>query len=244
MRRILLTIGYKGTNYSGFQIQNNANTIQQELENAIKKVCNHNVTVFASGRTDAGVHALKQTVHFDTESNIKEQNLVNGLNTFLPSDIRVFEARQVDESFHARFNAKKKTYMYIYSLNQIVNPVVYDLVSPLKYQIDMELVKKAINLLKGSHNFKAFCSSGTSVTNFNKTIFDITVEEKDEYLIFKVTGNGFLYNMVRIIMGTIVDIARGKLALETITKMFDTGDRSLGGSTASQCGLYLYDVEY
>lgn len=244
MKRMFLTIGYKGTNYSGFQKQNNANTIQEELETAIEKVCGHKTTVFASGRTDAGVHALKQCVHFDTESKIQESNLINALNTFLPSDIRVLDAKQVASDFHARFNVKKKTYMYIYSLNKVTNPVVYDLVSPIKYQIDMELVNKSIELLKGKHNFRAFCSSGTSVTNFEKTIYDITVEKQSEYLIFKVTGDGFLYNMVRIIMGTIVDIARGKIGLESILKMFETGDRSLGGSTASQCGLYLYNVEY
>lgn len=244
MRRLLLTVGYKGTNYGGFQRQNNANTIQQELEAVLEKVCNHKVTVFPSGRTDAGVHALKQFVHFDTESQISEQNLIRAVNTFLPEDIRVFEAKIVDPDFHARFNVKKKTYMYIYSLNKIVNPLLSGLVTPLKYQIDFKLVNDAINLLKGKHNFKAFCSSGSSVTNFEKTIHDFTVEKQGEYLIFKVTGDGFLYNMVRIIMGTIIDIARGKLPLDNIAKMFKSGDRSFGGTTASQFGLYLYNVEY
>ena len=244
MRRLLLCLSYKGTNYHGFQIQNNGNSVQGELEKAIKQITNENITVFPSGRTDAGVHALKQYVHFDTNSNIKCQNLVNALNTFLPVDIKVNDITEVDDTFHARYNVKKKTYMYVLYKGKVLNPLVADLVAPLEYKIDIEKVRMAKELLKGEHNFKAFCSSGTSVTDFVRTIYDISLEEKDDYIIIKVTGNGFLYNMVRIIVGTLVDIGRGKLEPSIIEKMLQTGDRSLGGSTAKGQGLYLYNVEY
>ncbi len=244
MNRFLICIAYKGTNYCGFQIQKNGNSIQSVLQDCLKRVFNEDITIFPSGRTDAGVHALKQYAHFDTSKNIPTDKIVSALNTFLPNDIRIYFAKQVDGNFHARFNVIKKTYMYVFSTSKITNPLFYDLVEKLDYKVDLQLIKLAIQKLKGEHNFKAFCSSKSSAVNFVRTIYDITVETKGDYLIFKVCGNGFLYNMVRIIIGTLIDIGRGQLGVDVIDKMFETGDRSYGGKTASQKGLYLFDVEY
>lgn len=244
MKRILICFGYKGTNYNGYQKQPGKITIQSIIEDALLKITGENITIHSSGRTDAKVHALKQYAHFDSNTNIKMEKLPFALNTYLPQDIRVFWAKEVESNFHARYDVKKKTYMYVFCLDKIVSPLVCDMVTPLCYDLDFVKIQNAIGLIKGTHNFRAFCSSGTNATDFERTIFDITFEQKNNYLIFKVSGNGFLYNMVRIIIGTLVDIGRGKMDIENITKMLETGERKFGGKTVIPNGLYLFDVEY
>ena len=245
MRNILLELSYKGTNYKGFQRQKNTQeTIENYLANAIKNVFCEDVKITASGRTDAGVHALKQCVNFQTSKNIQTQNIPRALNTYLPQDIRVKIAKEVDENFSARFSAKKKTYLYVVRQGEIVSPILWDMVANYPYKLDEQKIDDCVKKFVGTHNFKAFASSDTDVKDFNRTIYNFTFQKKDNFLIFKITGNGFLYNMVRIIIGTILDIARGKLDIDIIDKMFETGDRSIGGKTAKPNGLYLYDVEY
>ncbi len=244
MRKILICFAYKGTNYSGYQKQPNKVTVQSVLEDCLNKVLKEKVNIVASGRTDAGVHALKQYAHFECENKISLDKLPTALNTFLPPDIRVYSAKQVDSSFNARTSAKTKIYMYVFCKDKIVSPMLFDMVSKLDYKIDIDVVKKCIEKIKGTHNFKAFCSSKTDVTNFTRTIYDFSLEEKQNYLIFKISGNGFLYNMVRIIIGTIIDIARAHLDISCIDEMFKTGNRALGGKTVDGRGLYLFDVKY
>ena len=244
MKRILICFGYKGSGYSGYQKQPTKVTVQECIESALQKFTGEKITIYSSGRTDAGVHAIKQYAHFDTNSNIAIDKIPTAINTYLPQDIRVFKAKQVDDNFHARYDVKKKTYIYVFDTNGVTSPLFYDMVTPLKYDLNMQKVQKAIKLIKGKHNFKAFCSAGASTKDFEREIFDIQVINQGNYLIFKVIGNGFLYNMVRIIVGTIVDVGRGKIEAENITKMFETGQRNLGGKTLSPCGLYLFDVEY
>ncbi len=244
MRKILICFAYKGTNYSGFQKQPNKVTVQSVLEECLNKVLKENVSIVASGRTDAGVHALKQYAHFECENKISLDKLPTALNTFLPPDIRVYFAKQVDSLFNARTSAKTKTYMYVFCKDKIINPMLCDMVTKLDYQIDIDVVKKCMEKIKGTHNFKAFCSSKTNATSFDRTIYDFSLEEKQNYLIFKISGNGFLYNMVRIIVGTIIDIARGRLNISCIDEMFKTGNRGLGGKTVDGKGLYLFDVKY
>ena len=245
MRNILLELSYKGTNYKGFQRQKNTQeTIENYLANAIKNVFCEDVKITASGRTDAGVHALKQCVNFQTSKNIQTQNIPRALNTYLPQDIRVKIAKEVDENFSARFSAKKKTYLYVVRQGEIASPILWDMVANYPYKLDEQKIDDCVKKFVGTHNFKAFASSNTDVKDFNRTIYNFTFQKKDNFLIFKITGNGFLYNMVRIIIGTILDIARGKLDIDIIDKMFETGDRSIGGKTAKPNGLYLYDVEY
>ena len=245
MRNILLELSYKGTNYKGFQRQKNTQeTIENYLANAIKNVFCEDVKITASGRTDAGVHALKQCVNFQTSKNIQTQNIPRALNTYLPQDIRVKIAKEVDENFSARFSAKEKTYLYVVRQGEIVSPILWDMVANYPYKLDEQKIDDCVKKFVGTHNFKAFASSNTDVKDFNRTIYNFTFQKKDNFLIFKITGNGFLYNMVRIIIGTILDIARGKLDIDIIDKMFEIGDRSIGGKTAKPNGLYLYDVEY
>lgn len=245
MRNILLELSYKGTNYKGFQRQKNTQeTIENYLANAIKNVFCEDVKITASGRTDAGVHALKQCVNFQTSKNIQTQNIPRALNTYLPQDIRVKIAKEVDENFSARFSAKKKTYLYVVRQGEIASPILWDMVANYPYKLDEQKIDDCVKKFVGTHNFKAFASSNTDVKDFNRTIYNFTFQKKDNFLIFKITGNGFLYNMVRIIIGTILDIARGKLDIDIIDKMFEIGDRSIGGKTAKPNGLYLYDVEY
>ena len=162
----------------------------------------------------------------------------------MPQDIRVKIAKEVDENFSARFSAKEKTYLYVVRQGEIASPILWDMVANYPYKLDEQKIDDCVKKFVGTHNFKAFASSDTDVKDFNRTIYNFTFQKKDNFLIFKITGNGFLYNMVRIIIGTILDIARGKLDIDIIDKMFETGDRSIGGKTAKPNGLYLYDVEY
>ena len=244
MRKILICFAYKGTNYSGYQKQPNKITVQSVLEDCLSKVLKENINIIASGRTDAGVHALKQYAHFECENKIDLNKLPTALNTFLPPDIRVYSAKEVDGLFNARTSAKTKTYMYVFCKDKIINPMLFDMVSKLEYNVDINLIKNCMEKIIGTHNFKAFCSSKTCATSFIRTIYDFTMEEKQNYLIFKISGNGFLYNMVRIIIGTIIDIARRHLDISCIEDMFKTGNRALGGKTVDGRGLYLFDVKY
>lgn len=245
MKTILLNISYRGTNYKGFQKQKNTTqTIQEYLENALEKIYCEKITVTASGRTDAGVHAIMQCVSFSTNKDIKVDLLPRAINTYLPQDIIVTSAKEEQNDFNARFCAKRKTYRYVYCKKNAITPFNYELATVLNYSLDESLIISCIQKIKGTHNFKAFSSSCTNITNFERTIFDFSYKYDGDYLIFEITGNGFLYNMVRIIIGTITDIARGKLPLEIIDKMFETGDRNFGGKTAPAKGLYLLKVEY
>ncbi len=245
MKTILLSISYRGTNYKGFQKQKNTTqTIQEYLENALEKIYCKKISVTASGRTDAGVHAIMQCVSFTPTKDILIEFLPRAINTYLPQDIMVTKAVEKEEDFNARFCAKRKTYRYVYCKKDAITPFNYDLASVLNYSLDENLIKSCIQKIKGTHNFKAFSTSCTNITNFERTIFDFSYKFDGDYLIFEITGNGFLYNMVRIIIGTITDIARGKLPLETIDKMFESGDRNFGGKTAPAKGLYLLNVEY
>ncbi len=244
MRRICICFAYKGTRYSGLQKQPNHDTIQSQVENALEKVTCQKINIYPSGRTDAGVHALKQYAHFDTLSKILTQNFVTALNTYLPPDIRIMSATEVDKDFHARKNVKSKTYLYIVSTSKITNPLLYDYVCEKKHDYDLKKINEIKKLIEGTHNFKAFCASKSSANNFVRTVESIEVEKKCDLILFKITGNGFLYNMVRIIVGTILDIADNKIPIENIAKMFESGDRKFGGRTVCAKGLMLYDVKY
>ena len=237
-----MQFSYKGTNYNGYQVQNNKKTIQGCIEQVLSKILNENIKIYASGRTDAGVHAINQYAHFDTQTTMQLDNLQKSLNCLLPKDIKVKNLKVVDDNFNARFDVKKKTYIYV--MNKNVQPLLCDLVSKLDYNIDIKLAKKSLKKLIGKHDFKGFCSSNNQTKNFIRVIYSAKLIQKNSYLIFKITGSGFLYNMVRIIVGTVIDIAREKLSLDIIDKMLKTGNRSLGGKTASEVGLFLYDVEY
>ena len=242
--RILICFSYNGAFYSGYQKQNNAKSIQQTIETALSEKLGQQISLTATGRTDAGVHALCQYAHFDADLSFPAEKIVQIAKVVLPQDIKIYSATQVADDFHARKNVKQKTYMYVFNKNQKLIPFLKDTTTFLEHKVDTEKMRQASKRLVGEHNFKAFCSAGSAVTDFNRTIYSVDITESEENLVIKVCGNGFLYNMVRIIVGTLIDIGMGKLDANCIDKMLETGDRTYGGRTAKPQGLYLYSVEY
>lgn len=244
MKRYKCIVEYDGKNYAGFQIQQNANSVQQELENALSALFGTQTKVTASGRTDSGVSARGQVIHFDSDTDIPANKIPFALKIYLPEDISVLDCEQTDSNFHARYSAKCKTYSYKICLTKLPRPL-YSKYYQFPYNIDMDLLKEALLKLKGKHNFQAFMSSGSDVTTYEREIYDLSLYyiEKDCFQI-NITANGFLYNMVRIIIGLVLDIARGKIPIENIDIMFKTGDRSFGGHTAPPEPLCLEYVVY
>lgn len=245
MERIKLTIEYDGTNFAGYQVQPEKRTIQGELEKALFCVFNEHILTYASGRTDAGVHALGAVVHFDMPKKIKNPHLEDSLNAFLPDDVRVLRAERVDESFDARFSPKKKTYGYRFYKSRCERPLMKNRALRVNEQIDVEKMRQALKYLVGEHDFTSFVARKSGKTNFVRTIFSAEIEQtKEDEFMFKISGNGFLYNMVRIIMGTLISIGSGKLEPCDMKKIIDLKDRKRAGKTVSPCGLYLLSVDY
>ncbi len=244
MKRILIKIAYDGSNYFGWQKQAGKPTIQGEIEKALEILLAHPCEVFGSGRTDAGVHALGQTAHFDMDINIPVSKLADVINNLLPDDISIIEAKEVPADFHARFSIKKKCYEYKVYVGKKKDPFLAKYSSWVKDELDFVKMEEAKKLLIGKHNFKGFCSSATAVKDFEREIYSIEIEKKKNYIYFTFVGKGFLYNMVRILVGTLIDIGRDKLDISNISKALKTGDRQLAGVTMPPNGLYLKWTEY
>ena len=244
MRRIHLTIEYDGTNYAGWQRQSNALAVQQVVEEAVSRLTGAQTVVHGASRTDAGVHALGQSAHFDTESPIPGDKFSFALNTMLPRDIRVRASEEVDAEFHARFSAKGKRYRYLFYDAPHAGALNRDTHAHSIYPLNDALMAEEARSLLGRHDFAAFAASGSVVRDTVRTIWraDVTREEHDVRLI--VEGNGFLYNMVRIIAGTLRDIGSGKLAPGALERAIATGDRLDLGVTAPAHGLTLMQVFY
>lgn len=244
MKNIYAEIEYIGTNYNGFQSQTNGITIESVLTQAIYNATGEKVKVVGSGRTDAGVHALGQAINFYINCDIPSFALAKVINKFLPNDVRIICTMQVDDKFNARYSAKKKTYLYKVYLGDDISVFDKNFYGVYNYAINKELLKKSLLQLTGTHNFKAFMSSGSQVKDTVRTIYSTRVKTTKNTLNIEITGNGFLYNMVRIIVGTVLDIAAGRLPMDTIKNMLASGDRKLGGRTFVPCGLYLKKVCY
>lgn len=244
MRRIKLTITYDGTAYHGWQIQPNADTVQERVERAVFMLTGERVTVVGSGRTDAGVHALAQTAHFDTDSNIPTRNFFTGLNNFLPLDVRVLAAEEVSGDFHARFSAKEKTYRYYLYESDVELPMLLNRAVAVKGNLDIEKMKEAAKVFIGKHDFRSFQSTGADTVTSVRTIKRLTVKRERGFVVISVTADGFLYNMVRIITGTLVDAAFGLYSPGDISAVLEAKDRTRAGKTAPPDGLYLAEVEY
>ncbi len=245
MRNLKFTIEYNGAGFFGWQKQAGKRTVQGVLEETFKKLTNEEVVFEGSGRTDRGVHALGQVASVKTDSVIPLKNIRPALNNLLPDDIQIKKVEAISEDFHARFSAKRKTYRYVVQVGGAKSAVKHDILAHFPYNVvDFENMKKAGQMLVGKHNFHAFCSSNTQVTNFEREIYSLKISKKGRIFTFEVCGNGFLYNMVRIIVGTLLDIGRGKIKIENISKAFETGNRKYAGQTMSPCGLYLKEVKY
>lgn len=243
MQRIKATLSYDGTHFSGFQKQPNTRTVQGEIERALKVIHKEEVKVHASGRTDASVHALGQVIHFDTPLSIPLNRWPKALNSQLPDDIYVLDVTFVPSDFHARFDAVEKEYRYrIFRGEGDVFRRHYVYMCP--YPLHIEEMKRAARYFVGTYDFTSFCAANTTVEDMVRTVTFATIEEQGDELVFICRGNGFLYNMVRIMVGTLLEVGRGKRKAEDIPNIIAGKDRSLAGKTAPGHGLYLWHVRY
>lgn len=240
--RYLIKICYDGKAYSGWQKQKNATSVEGTLESAMSLILGDNIYLFASGRTDAGVSALSQYAHFDYDGNISK-TFVGHVNSVLPKDIRVLGLEKVDDTFNARYDVKQKTYAYKFYVSKISLPIYENSHTQIKVPIHIDLFRKNMLQLIGTHDFTSFCASDTQVKDKVRSIFEVELNEDGSAYTFKITGSGFLYNMVRIIIGTLIDIASGKNK-NSVSEILSKKDRSFAGKTLSSLGLTLYDVKY
>ena len=244
LNNIKLTLEYDGTNYYGWQKQKGFKTIQGEIEEAIELVTKEHCEVIGSSRTDAGVHARGFVANFKTNSKVPPERFREALNVKLPNDIVVIKSEKVEDDFHARYCAKGKTYEYYILNDQVPSALIRNQVYHYKYDLDIEAMKEAARRIEGTHDFKCFCASGSTVKDTVRTVYSIEVHEQDDIVYLDVCGNGFLYNMVRIIAGTLIDVGRHRLTAQTIEEMLEKRDRTLGGPTAPPEGLTLLEVYY
>lgn len=244
MRNIKLTIEYDGKDFNGWQKQPNKLNIQGEIERAIADITGEQVNLIASGRTDAGVHALGQVANFKTNSKLQIEKFPIALNAKLKKSIRIKDAVEVEDEFHSRYKCKKKTYRYIINNSQYGTAIYRGLEYQISNKLDVENMKKAIKYFEGEHDFKGFKASGTSSKSSVRTIFDTKIYTENDRIYIELTGNGFLYNMVRIIAGTLVEVGLGKIKPEQIPEIIKSGDRKKAGKTLPPNGLYLVEVSY
>lgn len=244
IRRVLLDISYDGTGYSGWQRQENAISVQQRLEEALQKALGVKTAVTGASRTDAGVHALHQAAHFDTDSTIPDGKFPFVLNNLLPYDIRVTGARPVPPDFHARFSCRGKTYTYRMHNAPHASALYRHFTAHVPVRLNEALMDQAAKLILGTHDFAAFAAAGGSAKTTVRTIAEACVIRRGDEVVFTVSGNAFLYNMVRILAGTLIEIGQGSLQPKVLAQAIETGDRLLLGPTAPAHGLELTRVVY
>ena len=245
LRRIRLIVEYDGTAYSGWQRQENAMTVQQKLEEAIRKLTGEeSLTITGASRTDAGVHALGQNVHFDTVSRIPADKFCFALNTMLPDDIRVNASMEADSSFHARFSTKGKEYRYLIYAHPHASALYRNQSAHVIYPLDVALMNREAQAAVGTHDFAPFAASGSVVKDTVRTIVSVNVTENEPFIELRVKGNGFLYNMVRILAGTLIGVGSGKIEPGAIARALESGSRLDLGVTAPPQGLTLMRVFY
>lgn len=245
-QRILITIEYDGTSFCGWQSQNGKRCVQSTLESALSDFYGEKIEIHGSGRTDAGVHAFGQTAHFDApiKNNFKVEKLPYAINEKLPEDVKILYAKIVPNDFHARKSVKQKTYQYKAYFSHFESPLDRARKMRIFPEPNLKAMQEAANLLLGEHDFSAFMSSGSSIKDTTRTIFSIVIKKNQNDYTFEICGNGFLYNMVRIIVGTLIEIGQNRLSLTNIQKALSTGDRKYAGRTAQPQGLYLKSVKY
>ena len=247
MRNIRLVIEYDGKDFNGWQKQPNKLNIQGEIERAISLITGEEkIDLIASGRTDAGVHAIGQVANFKTNNiSIPIDKFALAINTKLKKSIRIKKAEEVEERFHSRYTCKRKTYRYVINNNQCESAIYRNLEYHLPMRLNIENMQKAIKYFEGEHDFKAFKASGTcSKSSVRKIYLAQVIQGPENRIYIELTGNGFLYNMVRIIAGTLVDVGLGKIKPEEIPEIIIQGDRKRAGKTLPPNGLFLMKVEY
>ena len=249
-RNLKLTLSYDGSDFSGWQVQPDANTIQGTLASAIGRITGENVLPQGSGRTDAGVHALAQVATFATSSPIPAENFVKAINDVLPPSIRILEVAEVPADFHARKSAKAKTYRYRIYRGAICSPFFSRYVWHFPYPLDEDSMAEAAPLIAGEHDFTSFAAvdpeRGRENGEFSnvRTIFSSQFVREGDELVYTVRGNGFLHHMVRNLLGTFILIGKGTLQLHDLQRILEARDRSAAGATAPASGLFLVAVEY
>ena len=244
MRRIFLEIAYDGTNYSGWQVQNNALSVQEVIDKTLSEWLDEEIHTIGASRTDAGVHALGNVAVFDTNTKIPGDKYAFGLNSRLPEDICIQQSFEVPLQFHPRFTETIKTYEYKILNRKFPDPTRRR--DSLFYygKLDDELMNEAASYLVGPHDFKSFCASGHEGSNTVRTIYSASVLRDGDMIFLEITGNGFLYNMVRIIAGTLIEVGKGAIKPQQVKKILDAKNRETAGPTAPAHGLTLVEIEY
>ena len=244
MRNLLLTLRYRGTNYHGFQVQQNGVTVCQVFQDAQEKVFGSRLDIKGCSRTDAGVHANAFCLNFRTENQIPCEKVPIALNIHLPGDVAVTDCREVPLDFHARYDCCGKEYCYLLHNSRIKDPFLENLAWLYPYPVDAQELEQAAQLLLGTHDFSAFCSAGSTVEDPVRTLYSFQVRREGDLIRFIVRGDGFLYNMVRILVGTLLEISARRRTPESLLQALESGQRSQAGRTAPACGLYLNRVFY
>ena len=244
MRRIRTIIAYDGTDYVGWQTQPNGVAVQEVIEGAIREVTGEKVSLQGSGRTDSGVHARAQVAHFDTEARMAADKFAIALNTHLPADIRVLYSEEVSPDFHARFSAKEKQYRYFVQTGPHADVFARKYALHAYMPLDLGLMNEAAALSVGTHDFSAFMSTGREVESAVRTLSLSRWEQQGKFLVYTVQGNGFLYNMVRILVGTMLGMGSGRIPRDSMEKALANLSRKDAGPTAPAHGLVLWRVKY
>jgi tRNA pseudouridine38-40 synthase len=244
MRNIKIIVEYDGTEYHGWQRQPNGITIQEILEEKIASITQEKITLIGSGRTDAGVHAIGQVANFRTESGIEPENLLRGINSMLPSDIAVKDLRDVDDEFHSRYSAKSKVYDYKIHNTDVRSALFRNYSWHLYGDLDLESMRKGSCCLLGEHDFSSFCAANSDSHNHVRNVIACSIAVDHKTIIVTIEADGFLRYMVRNIIGTLVDVGRGKTTPETFKEIMGSKDRTNAGITAPPRGLFLREVKY
>ena len=245
-KNILLTVAYDGTNYFGFQRQTEANlpTVQEELEKGLSTFFKQDIVSDLASRTDKGVHALGQRVLLKVDTTVPVENLPMALPSFLPDDIVIRDAKEVDDSFHPRYSCVKKEYCYKIYNDRYKNPLHRNVSEFCRNKLDILKMQEGAKYLIGTHDFKAFQATGSTAKTTVRTIFDIDVKKDGDFILITVIGSGFLYNMVRIIAGTLIEVGEGKILPEDVMEIRKNCDRTKAGKTAVSGGLTLVRIDY
>ena len=243
-RRILLRVAYDGTNYHGWQVQPNAKTIEGELNRVLTQLTGEKIQVTGASRTDAGVHALGNVAVFDTASKIPAEKFSYALNQRLPEDIVIQSSLQVADDFHPRYCNSTKTYEYKILNRRFPDPLKRLYTHFVYMPLDVDKMKKAAEYIVGEHDFASFCSAGSQVESTVRTVYSLSVNKRDDVISIRITGNGFLYNMVRIIVGTLMKVGLGVYPPEHIKEIIDAKDRYAAGPKAPARGLTLVEIKY
>ncbi len=244
MRNLKVIIAYKGSAYHGFQRQENAVAIQNIIENKLSVITNNSVEIFGCSRTDTGVHANEYCFSFNTEHTIPCENIVRALNTHLPKDIAVKSCEEAPENFHARYSCTAKEYEYLILNSKIRSPFYYDLALFYPHKLDFDKINEAASYFVGTHDFKSFCNVGSDKIKTIRTIEHSYFVKENDFVKYVVKADGFLYNMIRIIVGTIINVNEGRFSVDEIPTIIEKKDRAFAGKTAVATGLYLNKVFY